>query len=255
MFPHHADRPHLAGPAPPRARLAPCRLQHRRGAHHGRAPCRPSRPRCREPRARRPQHRDPVRQSQAVRRRGRPRPLSAHRGGRPRKARPLRLRPAVRAAPGSHVSGRLRDQYLRLRPHRRPLRRGPAGAFRRRGDRRHQAVDPDGCGLRLLRREGLPAARHDPPHGPRPRPAGRDRRLPDGARPGRPGTLLAQRPAQPRANARAPRRSIARSRPPPTGCGAARIRAAWPMRRRQSPRPASPPSIMSSCGMRKTWRR
>ena len=75
-------------------------------------------------------------------------------------------------------------------------------------------------------------------------------RDPDG-----PGILLAQRPFLPPANARAPRRSTARSTPPPTGCGAARIPAAWPTRRRKSPRPASPPSIMSSCGMRKTWRR
>ena len=45
-----------------------------------------------------------------------------------------------------------------------PLRRVPARALRRRGDRGREAVQHRAAGRRGVRREGLPAARHHPPH-------------------------------------------------------------------------------------------
>ena len=60
------------------------------------------------------------------------------------------------------------------------------GPFRRRGDGGVQAVQPGPARRRAVRREGLAAARGDPPHGARPRPGPaacrRDHRRADGAR-------------------------------------------------------------------------
>ena len=49
--------------------------------------------------------------------------------------------------------------------------RAPPGSLRRRADRRREAVQPRAARRRGVRREGRAAARADPPHGRRPRPA------------------------------------------------------------------------------------
>ena len=54
------------------------------------------------------------------------------------------------------------------RPHRRPVRRGPPDALRRRHDRRHEAVRDRRAVPRVLRPQGRAAARGRPPHGRRP---------------------------------------------------------------------------------------
>ena len=82
-----------------------------------------------------------------------------------------------------HVGGRVRALG----------RRGPAGPFRRRRDRRRQAAALGPARHRAVRREGFPAAGGDPADGRRPRHPGRDRRRADRARGGRPRSVLAQR--------------------------------------------------------------
>ena len=106
---------------------------------------------------------------------------------------------------------------------------------------------------RVLRREGLPAARRRPPHGGRPVAAGRGRRLPDGARARRPGHVEPQRlprrggagrraGAAPRAARRAGRRSRRGSGIPPRSGSRWRPRSTrnpWPSS--TTPRSSTPP--------------
>ena len=84
------------------------------------------------------------------------------------------------------------------------------GPFRRRRDGGLQAVQPGPARPRAVRREGLAAARGDPPHGARPRPdaphAERDPRRADGARGRRPRDVSAQRLPLARGPRRAPPR-------------------------------------------------
>ena len=72
------------------------------------------------------------------------------------------------------------------------------GALRRRRHGGRQAVRHRRAVPRLLRREGLPAAADRPPHGRRPVPARRGRRLPDRAGDRRPGDVEPQRLPRPR---------------------------------------------------------
>ena len=90
--------------------------------------------------------------------------LAALRGGRGRRR--LRARRARRstrtATPLVRVDRRADGRGARGR--------APARPLRRHADRRRQAAQPDRAGRRVLRREGRPAARPDPPDGGRPGP-------------------------------------------------------------------------------------
>ena len=90
-----------------------------------------------------------------------------------------------------------------------PVRRVPPGPFRGRRHRRRQAVPHRRSGRRDLRREGLPAAHGDPPHGRGPVPARGDRRRADGARERRARHELAQPVPVARASASSRRLSTA----------------------------------------------
>ncbi len=86
----------------------------------------------------------------------------------------------------------------------------PAHPLRRRHHGRRQAVLHRRAVPRLLRREGLPAARGRPAHGRRPVAAGRGGRLPDRARARRPGDVEPQRLPRAPTSGR-PRRSLYRA--------------------------------------------
>ena len=73
----------------------------------------------------------------------------------------------------------------------------PAGPFPRRGHDRAQAVQHGPARRRLFRPEGLPADAGRAADGRRPERAGRDPRLPDRPRAGRPGDEFAERLSQP----------------------------------------------------------
>ena len=177
-----------------RRRAARGRPHDRLRADHGRAPCRP------HGAGRRSAARAPIMSS--------PRSSST----RPSSA-PTRTSPPIRAArPPTRRCSRRRAARSSGRPTPRPCIRtasrrpsAPAAV----GDDLDGAARPghfDGVATvvaapvrpgparhRPVRREGLPAARGDPPAGPRPRPADRDRRRADPARRRRPRALLAQR--------------------------------------------------------------
>ena len=148
--------------------------------------------------------------------------------------------PAVRAVRRGGLPARLRDRRRGVRRDRpaggrRPRRR----ALPRREHRRDEAARHGDARRRLLRPEGRPAGRRDPPAGRRPEPARPHPGLPDGARARRPGDVQPQRPPERRAalaGARAAGRPAgglpARGRGRALGRGSARRRA----RRDGSPR-------------------
>ena len=109
-----------------------------------------------------------------------------------------------------------------------------AEPLRRRLHRRLQAVQHGRARRRLLRPEGRPAGRRDPPHGARPRPPRADRGRADRPRARRPGAVLPQRaprPGRPRARARAAPRPRRRRATPSTPASATPPRAGrrpWP---------------------------
>ena len=138
---------------------------------------------------------------------------------------------------------------------RRPVRRLAAGAFRRGGDGGRQAVRASAARPRAVRREGLAAARGDPPHGARPRPDAAARRAhprrADGARGRRPRDVEPQ--PLPLAGGPRPRRRAAdRDAQGDRGDRGRRATSRW-CSTRQGPRcwpAASPASTMSSWRMR-----
>ena len=111
--------------------------------------------------------------------------MLARRGLRPHVHARCRAR-SIRTAPSTRRASRCRS----ISEH--PVRRVPARAFRRRGDRGREAVQHRRAGRRDVRREGFPAAHGHPPHGRGPVHARGDRRRADGARGGRARDELAQ---------------------------------------------------------------
>ena len=92
-------------------------------------------------------------------------------------------RPALRAAARRGLPAGLRHDGARRRPDRDARGRAPRREpLRRRHHRRHQAAEHGRARRGLLRPEGRPAGARHPRAGPRPRPAGAHRGLPDGAR-------------------------------------------------------------------------
>ena len=93
--------------------------------------------------------------------------------------------------------------------------RRAARPLRRHAHRRAQAAAPGAPGRRPVRAEGRAAARLHPPHGARPRRAGRGRRRPDGPRARRPGAVEPQ-PLPVGRGALAPRSPCRAPSPPAT---------------------------------------
>ena len=122
--------------------------------------------------------------------------------------------------------------------HRARGRRARSGALRGRVHRGLQAVQHRRARRRLVRPEGRPAGRRDPPDGPRPEHARRGRGRPDGARSRRPRALLPQRPPRPAERERALSLTAAltppgRGRRPASATPSASARPPRPGRRRR----------------------
>ena len=122
--------------------------------------------------------RDDLPQPAAVRGRGGPVALPAHRRRRPRDLRRARASTSSSLpTPGRHLPRRRPGRADRRGAARRRARGPvPARALRRRADRRRQAAAPHPGRQRLLRPEGRPAAAAHPADGPRPRLPRRGRR-------------------------------------------------------------------------------
>ena len=117
--------------------------------------------------------RDDLREPAAVRRGRGSRPLPPRPLRRPRPVRARRCRRGVRAVGRRDVPERApAHDRARRRAHRRPVRRGPPDALRRRRDGRHEAVRDRRAVHRVLRPQGRAAARGHRAAGRRPQPAG-----------------------------------------------------------------------------------
>ncbi len=188
-----------------------------------------------------------------------PPPVRQGRGPRPLPAHPRRRRRLAEQAGADAVFAPSVDEvYPGGEPQVR-ISAGPMGerlegrhaprALRRHAHRRRQAAAPHPARRGLLRAEGRPAARPDPPDGPRPELRRRDRRRPDRARGRRPGPVQPQplsvrrrsgvrrspspRPCSRAATGTPPRRRCARG---PATVPATHARAAGPQRARRVPR-------------------
>ena len=153
-----------------------------------------------------------LRQSRAVRRRRRPGSVSPRPRARPRPARRAARGPGVDPAPRRGLPAGVPDLRRGTRAVAAAGRRGPPRPLLRRGHGGDQAAGAVPTAARLLRPQGCPATGGGAPAHRRPRPAGRHRRLPDGARRRRRGPELAQ------CDARAGR-PAARGCPPPGAGG------------------------------------
>ena len=198
------------------------------------------------------------------------RALPARPRPRPRGAAQGRRRRRVRAVGRGDLPERRRDLGRRRAAHRGPVRPQPTRPLPRRHDRGGAALQRRAPARRGLRREGLPAARGDPPDGARSRLRDRGRRRADRARARRPRDELAQRvPLRARTPAgdRAPRRAARGARVGARGrarrggarragapadregaAGGARLRGA---RRRRHARAAARPCAARRCSR---WR-
>ena len=121
--------------------------------------------------------------------------------------------------------------------------RGPGTSRRRDGG--HAPVRPRSPAARVLRREGLPAARDRARRRARPRARRRGRRHPDGAGRGRPRAVVAQPLLSPAERAQRSVAATPASRPPARPTPAASATPAAHARRRARSSPSSPTT--SSC--------
>ena len=169
------------------------------------------------------------------------------------KARAARRASALRAGRGRDLSGRLRHHGFGGRRQRRHVRRVPARPFRRRGDRRRQAVPSNRGRSRLLWREGFPAASGGAAHGAGSGHSDHRRRLPDCARGRWPWPCRREMSALRRPSDK-PRRSLHRScsTRPSNSPAEHRLAQRLPKRGRRSLPPATRKSNIWNCGRRRT---
>ena len=148
---------------------------------------------------------EPLREPDAVRADRGPRGLPARSRRRRRRSPRPRASTCCSRRRSTRCTRRRAHDGARRRAHRGPVRREPPGALRRRDHGRGEAVLDRRSVPRVLRPQGRAAARGDPAHDRRPRPAGRGRRVPAGARARRPGDVEPQRlPRRPTSAARRP---------------------------------------------------